>query len=104
MNGTSLASRWQSVKEVISTAAKTSGRSENDITTVVVSKKKSAALIKEAFGLGLNHFGENYLQEALPKQEELKELNIHWHFVGALQSKKIKNNNLILILTMVMVT
>jgi hypothetical protein len=46
--------------------------------------------IKEAYSAGMRNFGENYVQEALRKMEELKGLDITWHFVGHLQSNKAK--------------
>lgn len=58
---------------------------------IAVSKKQPVDKIKVLYGLGLNHFAENYLQEALLKQEQLKQLAIYWHYIGRIQSKKIKN-------------
>ncbi len=58
---------------------------------VAVSKKQPVKKIEELFRLGVQDFGENYLQEALEKQEQLQELAIRWHFIGTLQTKKIKD-------------
>lgn len=58
---------------------------------LVVSKKQAIDSIREAYLQGQHHFGENYLQEALPKIEQLKELSeIQWHFIGPIQSNKCK--------------
>lgn len=57
---------------------------------VAVSKKQPISKIEKLYHLGVHDFGENYLQEALEKIEIFKGLDIHWHFIGALQSKKIK--------------
>jgi len=57
---------------------------------VAVSKKKSISLIKKAYDLGLRNFGESYLQEAIEKINFLKNLDITWHYIGRLQSNKIK--------------
>jgi pyridoxal phosphate enzyme (YggS family) len=58
---------------------------------VAVTKTWSAETVRQGCQAGLRHFGENYVQEALPKLEELKDLsNIHWHYIGALQSNKAK--------------
>ena len=46
--------------------------------------------IKIAFNLGLKDFGENYAQELQKKSEELQNLKIIWHFIGPIQSNKIK--------------
>lgn len=55
---------------------------------LAVSKTRSAAEIREASACGLRHFGENYLQEALPKIAELEDLKLIWHFIGSIQSNK----------------
>jgi pyridoxal phosphate enzyme (YggS family) len=48
------------------------------------------AAIREAYSLGINHFGENYYQEALAKMTALEDLAICWHFIGPLQSNKVE--------------
>lgn len=56
---------------------------------LAVSKTKPAAMIRAAWALGQREFGESYVQEALEKQAELRDLNgIIWHFIGPLQSNK----------------
>ena len=55
---------------------------------MAVSKTKTAADIRAAFAAEQRHFGENYLQEALEKQQQLVGLNIVWHFIGPIQSNK----------------
>ena len=60
----------------------------NGVTLVAVSKAQPASAIREAFLAGQISFGENYLQEALIKQQALKDLNIDWHFIGPIQSNK----------------
>tara|TARA_B110000116_G_C16754361_1_gene545025 strand:+ start:343 stop:951 length:609 start_codon:yes stop_codon:yes gene_type:complete len=55
---------------------------------LAVSKTKTAADIRAAFAAEQRHFGENYLQEALEKQQQLVGLNIVWHFIGPIQSNK----------------
>ena len=60
-----------------------------DVILVAVSKTKPSSMIKEAYQVGQRHFGENYMQEAIQKVQELKELrDIKWHFIGHLQSNK----------------
>ncbi|HSB92712.1 MAG TPA: YggS family pyridoxal phosphate-dependent enzyme [Flavitalea sp.] len=56
---------------------------------VAVSKLQSAADIQELYNLGQLDFGENYVQELLQKQAELP-AGIRWHFIGHLQSNKVK--------------
>lgn len=57
---------------------------------LAVAKKQPAEKIRDLYQLGQRDFAENYLQEALAKQKDLQDLGIHWHFIGPLQSKKIK--------------
>ncbi len=60
----------------------------SDILVVAVSKSRSARDIRAVHACGLTHFGENYLQEALPKINELQDLPLTWHFIGPIQSNK----------------
>ena len=58
---------------------------------IAVSKKVSVPELREAYEAGVRDFGENRLTEALPKQEQLKDLpDITWHFIGHLQGNKAK--------------
>ncbi|MEB3310625.1 MAG: YggS family pyridoxal phosphate-dependent enzyme [Snowella sp.] len=58
---------------------------------IAISKQVSVAKIREAYAAGIRDFGENRLQEALSKQEELADLpDICWHFIGHLQTNKAK--------------
>ena len=66
------------------------GRNINDVTLLAVSKTKPVPDRKEAFTAGQKDFGENYLQEALEKIDQLKDLPINWHFIGSIQSNKTK--------------
>lgn len=59
-------------------------------TIVAVSKQQSYLKIIEAFNAGQRVFGENYLQEAMDKQKDLKDYPIEWHFIGPIQSNKCK--------------
>ena len=59
------------------------------ITLVAVSKTKSVEEIKELYDLGQKDFGENYVQELAEKQSQLPK-DIRWHFIGHLQSNKVK--------------
>ena len=55
---------------------------------LAVSKTRSADEVAELAGAGQDAFGENYVQEALPKIEALRELGLEWHLIGHLQSNK----------------
>lgn len=85
-----IAENIQKIRERISSAATASGRNQDDIKLVAVSKIKPAALVREAFVAGQRAFGENYAQELRDKAEELADLGIEWHFIGHLQKNKAK--------------
>lgn len=60
-----------------------------NVTLIAVSKTKPVSDIKELYEHGQRHFGENYVQELVDKYEELPR-DITWHFIGHLQSNKVK--------------
>ncbi|MGI9287640.1 MAG: YggS family pyridoxal phosphate-dependent enzyme [Pseudomonadales bacterium] len=72
---------------VTAALANTPNRS-NNVQILAVSKQQSAAAIRTLAALGLRDFGENYLQEALPKQQQLQDLDLVWHFIGHIQTNK----------------
>jgi len=78
------------VRARIIDAAQSFERDPDSISLLAVSKKKPAADIRLAYQLGQRDFGENYLQEALQKMQELQDLDICWHFIGAIQSNKTR--------------
>lgn len=61
-----------------------------NVTLIAVSKTKPIEDIKAAYACGIKNFGENYIQEAFEKAEILKELHLNWHFIGAVQTNKVK--------------
>ncbi|MCB1614591.1 MAG: YggS family pyridoxal phosphate-dependent enzyme [Pseudomonadales bacterium] len=76
------------VRARIQYAASQNQRNYENIHLLAVSKTQSAESVRHAWLLGLSHFGENYVQEALEKQKALKDLAIIWHFIGHIQSNK----------------
>lgn len=74
----------------VSFALNRAGRGENEVTIVAVSKGQPAAAIAAAHAAGQRHFGESYVQEALPKIRLLDELDIVWHYIGPIQSNKTR--------------
>lgn len=60
-----------------------------DVSIVAVSKTKPISDIQEAYNFGVRDFGENYVQELVDKYEALPK-DIRWHFIGHLQSNKVK--------------
>jgi pyridoxal phosphate enzyme (YggS family) len=77
------------VMERIEKAAQKVRRNPNEIKLVAVSKTVEAARIKEAIEAGVSILGENYIQEAQKKIEEIGR-PVSWHFIGHLQSNKAK--------------
>lgn len=65
------------------------GRDPASVRLIAVSKTQSAMLVEEAFAAGQRWFGENYVQEFLAKAEAVRS-PVEWHFIGALQSNKVK--------------
>lgn len=78
------------VQERIASAARAAGRSVDSVTLLAVSKGQSAAAIDSAARAGVEHFGENFLQESLPKIEALAGRELTWHFIGRLQANKTR--------------
>ena len=82
----------QSVRERIARSCERVGRDPASVTLVAVSKGHPAAMVAAAAEAGVRHFGENRIQEALPKIEEATGAGVEatWHLVGHLQSNKAK--------------
>src|SRR6187551_1052832 len=74
----------------IAAAARAAGRSVDSVTLLAVSKGQSSAAINEAASAGVENFGENFLQESLPKIEALAGRELTWHFIGRLQANKTR--------------
>lgn len=77
------------LQERIRGAAELAGRNNDSVTILAVSKKQPPDAIRAALAAGLQDFGENYLQEALPKIAEI-DRSARWHFIGAIQSNKTR--------------
>jgi pyridoxal phosphate enzyme (YggS family) len=85
---------FDKIKNEMTRACQISLRELNSVKLLAVSKTHSAKKIEEAFLLGLRDFGENYVQEALLKVEELQlfqSQGLKWHFIGHLQKNKVKS-------------
>ncbi|MFV2030909.1 MAG: YggS family pyridoxal phosphate-dependent enzyme [Gammaproteobacteria bacterium] len=74
----------------IEQAANRYRRNAKDISLLAVSKKKTSQDVRAAYDAGQRDFGENYLQEAIQKIQDLSDLDIDWHFIGAIQSNKTR--------------
>jgi hypothetical protein len=77
------------IQDKIASAAQRVGRKPEDARLVAISKKKSADHIRAAMDAGQQIFGENLVQEAQRKKEELPG-SIEWHLVGHLQKNKVR--------------
>ncbi|HEX4151191.1 MAG TPA: YggS family pyridoxal phosphate-dependent enzyme [Steroidobacteraceae bacterium] len=78
------------VRSRINEAARAAGRDPATVTLVAVTKAKAAESLRVAATAGVTDFGENYLQEALAKMDELRQPPVRWHFIGSLQSNKTR--------------
>ena len=82
--------RINAVRAVIAQAARPR-RAVADPRLLAVSKAHSAAQVRAAYAAGQREFGENYVREALAKIAALADLDIAWHFIGAIQSNKTRD-------------
>lgn len=85
-----LKQRLAELQNDVREAAHKAGRQGDEVEIIAVSKLHPAEDIRLLNESGQVHFGENYVQEAAAKQEELSQLGIKWHFIGGLQSNKAK--------------
>jgi pyridoxal phosphate enzyme (YggS family) len=86
----SLSARLRLVRARVAVAARAAGRNEDSVTLLAVSKGHEAAAVRALARLGVEHFGESYLQEAGPKLDSLGGLELCWHFIGRLQANKTR--------------
>ncbi|SEH71486.1 hypothetical protein SAMN05192559_103228 [Halobacillus karajensis] len=86
----SVADNLAKIEKQIEQACKTSGRSRNDITIIAVTKYVSTERAQEAVQAGLTHLGENRKEGLLEKYETIG-VEADWHFIGTLQSRKVKD-------------
>ena len=80
----------QRIEERILQACQRSGRSREEIILLGASKYADAEKIRQAYQCGVKVFGESRAQDFLKKLEILKDLPIDWHFIGRLQTNKVK--------------
>jgi hypothetical protein len=85
-----LATRLATVHGGVADAAREAGRDPAGVTTIVVTKFHPVSLLEELYALGVRHVGENRHQEAQSKAALLADLDLTWHFVGQVQSKKAR--------------
>ncbi len=80
---------YTKIRERIDASCKLSGRDPKSVTLIAVSKTKPVSMIRELMEIGVEDFGENHAQELVAKTEEITE-PLRWHFIGNLQTNKVK--------------
>lgn len=87
--------RLDEVKHRIHTACTRCGRNSDEVTLLAVSKTFPFSSIEEAYAAGQIHFGENYIQDCIDKMVLAREVSLplKWHFIGHLQSNKVRYFN-----------
>ncbi|TNF81768.1 MAG: YggS family pyridoxal phosphate-dependent enzyme [Gammaproteobacteria bacterium] len=92
---TTISENLTTVRTAITEAAMAAGRDPATITLIAVSKSKPAADVLAALAAGQQHFGENYVQEAVEKiaavGEGMQDSRPIWHYIGAIQSNKTRD-------------
>src|SRR5882762_397379 len=86
----SVGANLQVVRQTIARSAERAGRDPNQVALVAVTKTFAVERIREALAVGLRMLGENRVQEALPKIDEIGPANVDWHLIGHLQTNKVK--------------
>ncbi|WP_304639224.1 YggS family pyridoxal phosphate-dependent enzyme [Pseudomonas sp.] len=85
-----IAENIANVRERIHRAVVASARTPDEVTLIAVTKTRPASDVREAWAAGIRDVGENYLQEALEKMDDLDDLPLTWHFIGPIQSNKTR--------------
>ncbi len=85
-----ISENYRRIQSELEVCLKNSGRPPSSAKILVVSKGQNSNNLSELLVLGQNRFGENYVQEWREKKEQLSDANIEWHFIGRLQSNKLK--------------
>ncbi|MFF2307578.1 YggS family pyridoxal phosphate-dependent enzyme [Streptomyces sp. NPDC058128] len=86
-----LAENLARVEARIAAACAAAGRPREEVTLVVVTKTYPASDVRILHGLGVRHVAENRDQDAAPKAAACADLDLTWHFVGQLQTNKVRS-------------
>jgi pyridoxal phosphate enzyme (YggS family) len=86
-----LAANLADFRDRLATACSACGRDPSEVTVIAITKTFPATDLRLLAELGMADVGENRDQEAAPKHEELRDLAVRWHFVGALQRNKARS-------------
>jgi pyridoxal phosphate enzyme (YggS family) len=82
--------RLANLQQRIDYAIQEYARPAGSVQLLAVSKTRPAEDIREAYSAGQHRFGENYLQDAVDKIEQLQDIDVEWHFIGRVQSNKTR--------------
>ncbi|WP_149822655.1 YggS family pyridoxal phosphate-dependent enzyme [Streptomyces tailanensis] len=88
---TQLAANLAKVEDRIAAACAAAGRGRDEVTLIVVTKTYPASDVRILSELGVRHVAENKDQDAAPKAAECSDLPLVWHFVGQLQTNKVRS-------------
>ncbi|SED57603.1 YggS family pyridoxal phosphate-dependent enzyme [Streptomyces sp. TLI_105] len=86
-----LAANLSAVEERIAAACAAAGRAREEVTLIVVTKTYPASDVRLLHELGVRHVAENRDQDAAPKAAACADLDLTWHFVGQLQTNKVRS-------------
>ena len=86
-----IAANLAKVERRIADACTAAGRARDEVTLIVVTKTYPASDVRILAGLGVRHVAENRDQDAAPKAEACSDLPLTWHFVGQLQTNKVRS-------------
>lgn len=86
-----LKDKLQLIEDKIASACQRSQRNTRDVRVLLATKTVEIPTLREALSDNYRLFGENKVQELLQKQSELLDQDIEWHFIGRLQSNKVKD-------------
>lgn len=86
-----LAANLADVEERITAACAAAGRGREEVTLIVVTKTFPASDVRILSELGVRHVAENRDQDAAPKAAACADLPLRWHFVGQLQTNKVRS-------------
>ncbi|WP_326706316.1 MULTISPECIES: YggS family pyridoxal phosphate-dependent enzyme [Streptomyces] len=86
-----LAANLAQVEERITSACVAAGRGREEVTLIVVTKTYPASDVRMLHELGVRHVAENRDQDAAPKATACADLSLTWHFVGQLQTNKVRS-------------
>jgi PLP dependent protein len=85
-----IADNLKRIHEQIASSCARAGRDSSEVTLVAVSKTQPVSLILEAISAGVQHFGENRVEEASIKIPDVQSTSVRWHMIGHIQSRKAK--------------